>query len=290
MVSVIEKKNGNSKAYYLHITLRSKKGYKNLDKYIGTKIPLDLRNKKLDFFVCSQKEILEKIDYSVLKHNNNLKGLPKSIQDKELLDISIKFTYNTNRLEGNTLNLKESYLLIKDNISPAKSLIDIKETESHQKLFIKLIKTKQNITYQNMLNWHYELLKETNKDISGKIRNYQVKISGSKFIPPTPVELSLELDSFFKWYNKNKKTMHPIILSALVHLRLVTIHPFGDGNGRIARLLMNIVLNNSNYPLFIVDYRNRKSYYSALEKSQVKEDDSYFLNWFIKSYFKSLNT
>ncbi len=288
MVSVIEKKTGNSKAYYLHITLRSNKGYKNLDKYLGTKMPIDLRNKKLEFFLSSQKEILNKIDSSVLKYKNNIKILPKSIQDKELLDISIKFTYNTNRIEGNTLSLKESYLLLKDNISPAKSLRDIKETEAHQKLFLKLIKEKQNITYQNMLNWHYELFKETSKDISGKIRNYQVKISGSKFIPPTPAELSLELDSFFRWYNKNNKTMHPIILSALVHLRLVTIHPFGDGNGRITRLLMNVVLNNSNYPLFIIDYKNRKGYYSALEKSQVKEDDSYFLNWFIKSYFKSL--
>jgi Fic family protein len=69
-----------------------------------------------------------------------------------------------------------------------------------------------------------------------------------------------------------------------VHLRLVTIHPFGDGNGRITRLLMNIILNNNNCPLFIIDYKNKKSYYSALERSQVKEDDSYFLSWFLKSY------
>lgn len=288
MVSVIEKKTGNSKAYYLHITLRSKNGYKNTDKYIGTKLPDDLREKKLELFISSQKEILEKIDSSVLKYKKNINKLPKSIQDKELLDISIKFTYNTNRIEGNTLSLKESYLLLKDNIAPEKPIRDIKEIEGHQKLFLKLIKDKQNITYQNLLNWHYELLKETNKDISGKIRNYQVKISGSKFIPPSPAELSAELDSFFKWYNEVKNKTHPVILSGLVHLRLVTIHPFGDGNGRITRLLLNIVLNNNNYPLFIVDYKSRKSYYSALEKSQTKEDDSYFLNWFIKNYFKSI--
>lgn len=288
MVSVIEKKKGNSKAYYLHITLRSKNGYKNIDKYIGTKLPGDLRDKKLDLFIYSQKEILEKIDSSTLKHKNNRNKLPKSIQEKELLDTSIKFTYNTNRIEGNTLSLKESYLLLKDNIAPEKPLRDIKEIEGHQKLFLKLIKEKKNITYQNLLTWHYELLKETNKDISGKIRHYQVKISGSKFIPPSPAELSAELDSFFKWYNKVKNKIHPVILSGLVHLRLVTIHPFGDGNGRITRLLLNIVLNNNNFPLFIVDYKHRKSYYSALEKSQIKEDDSYFLNWFIKNYFKSI--
>lgn len=288
MVSLVEKKKGNSKTYYLHTTLRSRDGYKNLDKYLGTKIPIDLRKQKLDFFISSQKKVLEKIDSFVLKQNTQKKQLPKSIQDKQLLDFSIKFTYNTNKIEGNTLSQKESYLLLMDDISPKKPFKDIKEIEQHQKLFLKLIKTKQNITYQNLLNWHYDLLKETNKDIAGKIRSYQVEISGSKFVPPTPSELYAELFDFFNWYNKNKNKIHPVILSGLVHLRLVSIHPFGDGNGRISRLLFNLILSNSNYPFFIIDYKNRKSYYSALEKSQTREDDSYFLSWFIRNYLKSI--
>jgi len=284
MVSVIEKKNGTKKVYYLHMTLRSKKGYKNLDKYLGITLPVDLRTKKLDFFIDSQKEQLDNISEQISKSNFQKSKLPKTVQENQLFDFAVKFTYNTNRIEGNTLSLKDSYLLLRDQISPPKSMRDIKETESHQKLFLELIKKNQQITYQNLLNWHYLLFKDTKKDIAGKIRNYQVGISGCKFLPPSPTELSAELTDFFKWYNKQKSSYHPVVLAGLVHLRLVTIHPFGDGNGRITRLLMNIVLSNNNYPLFIIDYKHRKSYYSALEKSQVKDDDSYFLSWFIKSY------
>ena len=284
MVSVIEKKNGTKKAYYLHMTLRSKKGYKNLDKYIGIKLPADLRTQKLDFFIDSQKEQLDNISEIISKSNFQKSKLPKTVQENQLFDFAVKFTYNTNRIEGNTLSLKDSYLLLRDQISPQKSMRDIKETESHQKLFLELIKKNQQITYQNILNWHYLLFKYTKKDIAGKIRNYQIGISGCTFLPPSPTELSAELTDFFKWYNKHKNLYHPVVLAGLVHLRLVTIHPFGDGNGRITRLLMNIVLNNNNFPLFIIDYKHRKNYYSALEKSQTKDDDSYFLSWFIKSY------
>jgi Fic family protein len=284
MVSVIEKKNGTKKVYYLHMTLRSKKGYKNLDKYLGITLPVDLRTKKLDFFIDSQKEQLDNISELISKSNFQKSKLPKTVQENQLFDFAVKFTYNTNRIEGNTLSLNDSYLLLRDQISPPKSMRDIKETESHQKLFLELIKKNQQITYQNLLNWHYLLFKDTKKDIAGKIRNYQVGISGCKFLPLSPTELSAELTDFFKWYNKQKSSYHPVVLAGLVHLRLVTIHPFGDGNGRITRLLMNIVLSNNNYPLFIIDYKHRKSYYSALEKSQVKDDDSYFLSWFIKSY------
>lgn len=284
MVSVIEKKNGTKKVYYLHMTLRSKKGYKNLDKYLGITLPVDLRTKKLDFFIDSQKEQLDNISELISKSNFQKSKLPKTVQENQLFDFAVKFTYNTNRIEGNTLSLNDSYLLLRDQISPPKSMRDIKETESHQKLFLELIKKNQQITYQNLLNWHYLLFKDTKKDIAGKIRNYQVGISGCKFLPPSPTELSAELTDFFKWYNKQKSSYHPVVLAGLVHLRLVTIHPFGDGNGRITRLLMNIVLSNNNYPLFIIDYKHRKSYYSALEKSQTKDDDSYFLSWFIKSY------
>ncbi len=284
MVSVIEKKNGTKKVYYLHMTLRSKKGYKNLDKYLGITLPVDLRTKKLDFFIDSQKEQLDNISELISKSNFQKSKLPKTVQENQLFDFAVKFTYNTNRIEGNTLSLNDSYLLLRDQISPPKSMRDIKETESHQKLFLELIKKNQQITYQNLLNWHYLLFKDTKKDIAGKIRNYQVGISGCKFLPPSPTELSAELTDFFKWYNKHMNKHHPVVLAGLVHLRLVTIHPFGDGNGRITRLLMNIVLSNNNYPLFIIDYKHRKSYYSALEKSQTKDDDSYFLSWFIKSY------
>ncbi len=281
MVSLIEKKIGSKKVYYLHITKRTKLAYENKDLYLGSNLPENLKEKKLDFFISTLDNKLLEISNLIKK---NKKDLPKTIMEKNLLDFSIKFTYNSNKLEGNTLSLKESYLLLKDQISPQKSIKDIKEIQDHQRLFLELIKSKQVINKKNLLDWHYKLLKETNKDVAGKIRTYSVEIAGCKFKPPTPIELNFELGDFFNWYDKNYKKYNPVIFAALIHLKLVTIHPFGDGNGRISRLLMNLVLNNSNYPLFIIENKDRKSYYSSLERSQLKEDDSYFLNWFIKKY------
>jgi Fic family protein len=103
-------------------------------------------------------------------------------------------------------------------------------------------------------------------------------------MPPSPVEVYPMLTEFFKWYKNNK--LHPIELAALVHLKLVTIHPFGDGNGRITRLVMNFVLNGKKYPLFDIPYEKRNGYYNALERSQDNKDDKVFLQWFVKRYIK----
>ena len=80
--------------------------------------------------------------------------------------------------------------------------------------------------------------------------------------------------------------MHPVYLAALVHLKFVTIHPFGDGNGRISRLVMNYVLNKHSYPMIVIDYADRNSYYNALERSQLTQDENIFTLWFFKRYLK----
>ena len=105
-------------------------------------------------------------------------------------------------------------------------------------------------------------------------------------MPCTPVEINLMLRDFFRWYNKNKGKLHPVELAALVHLRFVTIHPFGDGNGRLSRLMMNFVLNKYGYPMLDITYENRSSYYNSLERSQIKNNEHIFAQWFFKKYKK----
>ena len=140
-----------------------------------------------------------------------------------------------------------------------------------------------------ILHWHKKLLGDTKPDIAGKVRRHQVEISGSKFTPPSPVEVDPLLGDFFKWYSRNKGKVHPIELAALTHLKFVTIHPFTDGNGRISRLLMNFVLNKHRYPLLNISYKNRSSYYTALERAQVKKYEAIFVQWFFKRYIKEYN-
>jgi Fic family protein len=113
-----------------------------------------------------------------------------------------------------------------------------------------------------------------------------VAISGSKFMPPFPAEIYPLTREFFRWYRKNKDSMHPVALAALVHLKFVSIHPFSDGNGRLCRLMQNFILNRNGYPMLNILYGNRTSYYNALERSQIKEDENIFLLWFFRRYNK----
>jgi Fic family protein len=138
-----------------------------------------------------------------------------------------------------------------------------------------------------ILYWHKGLFEATKPDIAVQIRKQGVRIAGSKFIPPSPVELQPLIREFFSWYNGSKKSKtHPVELAALVHLKFVTIHPFTDGNGRVSRLMMNFVLNKQGYPMLNIEYASRLGYYNALERSQLQDNTNPFCQWFFRNYLK----
>ena len=281
---------GKKDYYYLEHSVRETVSVYKVRKYLGSKLPLDLEDKKRLFyheiFVKKWEKHLDQIKVAFLDHQ---KSLPKSVYEKELETFVIKFTYDTQRIEGSTLTLRETASLFQKGLTPrSKSLNDVKEAEAHRDVFYEMFNTNKNLCLQLVLLWHKKLLTCTKIDIAGKVRKYQVAIAGSKFMPPTPVEVDILLRDFFKWYNRNKKKLHPIELAALVHLKFVTIHPFGDGNGRVSRLLMNYVLKLNDFPFFSVPYVGRNSYYNALERAQVKKQEYIFVNWFVKRYVKEM--
>ena len=289
MVSIKKKKISNKIYHYLQHTYRvdGKVHYK--EQYIGEKIPKDIEKKKKEFLTeIYQEQWYSKFDTIKDNFKKNYNKMPKSIQEKELETFAIRFTYTTNKIEGSTLTHRETALLLEKGITPARRPIeDVKEAELHRKVFYEMLEYEKNITIATVNQWHKELFKETKKDRAGLIRNYDVGITGSEYIPPHAFELDILLREFFNWYNQNKNKMHSVHLAALVHLRFVSIHPFGDGNGRISRLLMNYVLNKNNYPMLIIDYSERNSYYNALEKSQLDNKVNSFTLWFFKRYVKS---
>jgi len=288
MVSIKKKKISNKTYHYLQHTYRINGKVHYKERYIGEKIPRDIEKKKKEFLKeIYQEQWYTKFDEIKDNFNKNLKKMPKKIEEKELETFAIKFTYNTNKIEGSTLTHLETALLLEQGISPAnKPIEDIKEAEQHREAFYDVIKYDKNINISTLINWHNKLFQFTKKDIAGKIRTYQVYLSGSRHLPPSPADLNLLIKEFFEWYNKNKSKLHPVHLAALVHFRFVSIHPFGDGNGRITRLFMNYVLNKNGYPMLIIEYKNRRSYYNALEMSNVKNDESIFTLWFFKRYVK----
>jgi Fic family protein len=256
---------------------------------LGKEIPKNIDEIKREFLLEIYNELwLSKINNIKENYSKEKRDMPPSAKEKELKSFMIKFIYNTQKIEGSTLSLRDTANLLEKGITPSeKPIQDVKEAEAHKKLFYSMQDYKKELSLQICLFWNKLLLEWTKHDIAGKLRNHQVAISQSKFLPPMPSELDFLLKDFFDWYNQNKDKLHPVILAGLVHLKFVTIHPFSDGNGRISRIMINyFVLNKPGFPMLNIDYNNRNSYYHALERSQVKKQDSFFVQWFLKKYLK----
>lgn len=286
MVELKEVKKGNKKYYYLVHSYREGNSVKKKQFYLGEVVPKDIEEKKKEFMREFYKEkFLGNLDEIKKRFNKEYKEMPVSARKKSKDTFAVKFTYNTQRIEGSTLSLKDTANLLERGITPAsKSLRDVKEAESHKKVFFEMLDYEKDLNLQIVLKWHLGLIGETAKDIAGKTRNHDVAISQSKFKPPMHLELDALLKEFFDWYTKEKKKIHPVELAALVHLKFVTIHPFTDGNGRISRLMMNFVLKKFGFPMLDIPYTKRNSYYNSLERSQINKEENIFVQWFFRRY------
>ncbi|MDE1865944.1 MAG: Fic family protein [Candidatus Micrarchaeota archaeon] len=289
MVEIRGRQRGNTVYYYLEHAFRINGKVTKKELYLGKKVPSNIDVIKLKFL----KEIYDQKWYSQLdkikkNYKKDISKATKSELEKELEVFMIKFTYDTQKIEGSTLTLRETANLLQHNITPSnKPTRDVKEAEAHSKIFYQMLDYKKDLGLQVILSWHYELLNGTRPDIAGKIRTRQVWISGSKFVPPAPVEVYVLLKELFGWYDRNKGKIHPVELASLMHLKFVTIHPFIDGNGRMSRVLMNFILHKHGFPMLNIPYKNRTGYYNALERAQVKKIDSVFVTWVFRNYIKN---
>ena len=291
MVLIKKKVRGKQTYFYLEHSIRKGKNVMKKQKYIGKKVPSNIEKLKSDFLYNIFQELwFPSFNKIKLNYQKEQKIMPEIAKEKELRTFAIRFTYDTQRIEGSTLTLRETAELLERTISPKeKPMDDIKQAEAHKNLFYEMLDYKKDLTFQTILYWHKLLFKSSKPEIAGKVRQHQVAISGSKFMPPFPAEVYPLTMEFLRWYNKNKSKIHPVMLSALVHFKFVTIHSFADGNGRISRLMMNFVLNKQKFPMLNIQYGNRTSYYNALERSQVSRDESKFLQWFFRNYLKEYN-
>ncbi|HEV2193799.1 MAG TPA: Fic family protein [Nitrosopumilaceae archaeon] len=288
MVTIKKKIVKGQTYYYLEHSIREGKKVQKKEVYLGSKIPSDIEQIRKNFLDSIYRERwYVDADRIKQKFSKEQKVVPKSVREKELQNFITRFTYDTQRIEGSTLTRRETADLLESSITPkSKPMMDVQEAEAHRDLFYEILKSKKELSMQVVLDWHWKLFQKTKKDIAGKFRKYQVAIGSSKFMPPSPVEVHPMMTEFFQWYHKNKNKLHAVELAALAHLKFVTIHPFGDGNGRISRLIMNFILNRKNYPMLDIPYEVRNSYYNALERSQLKKEDRIFLQWFAKKYIK----
>ncbi len=264
--------------YYLVHTFRKsgKPTYREI--YLGTTVPNDVEQLKEAFLrKILNEDAFVKLEKIRKSFKEQWKKYPETVKKKILLDFSIDFTYNTNAIEGSKITLEETQEILEKRISPNKSLPDILETISHSKVFFNTLNEKKALSENIILKWHFELFKETKPDIAGKIREYLVRVGDYR--APDWQDVPKLLKEFFLWYSKSRKIMHPVEFAARAHYKFEKIHPFGDGNGRVGRLITAHILRNGGYPLLIIEYKRRKSYYRALGKT---END--FVNYLIKRY------
>lgn len=242
--------------------------------------PIDKRNIKNDndFKFNLDKTYFNKVD----ELNNKLNS--KRPFSKETLkslrnSINIEWTYNSNGIEGNTLTLRETQIVLEGITVGGKTLREHLEAINHEKAieYIEdLVKEKNPVTEWNIKNIHQLVLKEIDDKNAGKYRSENVAIMGATHTPPDHLIVPELMEKLILNYQKWNK-YHPIIKAALIHGELVKIHPFIDGNGRTSRLVMNLSLMNSGYLPVIIKKENRLEYYNALDKAHTTGDYTDFV-------------
>lgn len=205
----------------------------------------------------------------------------------------VELTYTSNAIEGNTLTRRETALVVEKGLTVGgKSLVEHLEAVNHAHAldWVKSqIQSKpSNLTLKDILHIHEIILKGIDDENAGCFRQVAVRISGSTVVLPNPRKVPDLMYDFCIWLTQKNK-LHPVEFAAQAHYRLVTIHPFVDGNGRSARLLMNMILMMHGYPPAIIRKRDRLAYISALEIAQLGGSKEDYLALMLKAVDRSLD-
>jgi Fic family protein len=278
---IIQKKRKNKVYFYLRQNIRVGKKTITKELYLGEKIPKNLWEIEEKFKRDLNSELNKKLIAIRDNFQKEWKKIPPRVRLEQLKEIAIAFTYNSNAIEGSTITLDETREIVEQNLSAHKPIRDIKETQAHVKTFLSMLEQKDKINENLIKDWHKKIFSETNQEIAGIYRNYLVRVG--EYLTPDWQDISKLMKELIE-YVKNKssnKDRNPVDFAFRVHYKFEKIHPFGDGNGRVGRILMNYLLWKSKYPMLIIEYKNRKSYYKALKKS---EDD--FVKYGIRRYLK----
>lgn len=200
-----------------------------------------------------------------------LRPIPGYALQKIKESLSLEWTYNSNSIEGNTLTLQETKLVIEEGMTiKGKSLREHFEVINHQDAinFVEeLVSANYKLKASDILKVHSLVLQRIEKEFAGRYRTSGVRISGANFVPPSALKVHDFMDELVLWVNKETKKIHPIVLASIFHHRFVWIHPFFDGNGRTVRLIFNLLLMKAGYPPAIILKNDRKKYYDALNRA-----------------------
>ncbi len=236
-------------------------------------------------------DLLKKIDEKKMLLDNK-RPLPtytvKNIREKLLLE----WTYDSNAIEGNTLTLQETKVVLEGITIGGKTLKEHLEVINHKEAILyveEIVKNQVEFSEWEIKNIHRLVLKGIDEEYAGIYRNQNVIISGAQHTPPKFLLVSDQMKDLMWWYKNEAQNLHPVEVAAHLHGIFVGIHPFVDGNGRTARLLMNLELMKNGYPPAVIRAENRLAYYNSLDKAHTTNDYSDFTKLVAEEVEKSLD-
>jgi len=245
---------------------------------------LNVAESRIEYLKNQVQATQLKLSKSILVRLKKLDGLKKQYSEKRPLnELQLKkmlgyfitsYTYESNKIEGNTLTLQETELVVNQGLTiSGKSMTEHLEAINHNdaaRYIVDLIQSDDPFNKRVLLELHSLILRGIDRKYGGRWRDVPVKISGSTHEPPQPFLLDKLMEDYFIQYSTDVDRLHPVILAAEMHERLVSIHPFIDGNGRTARLVMNLILLQNGFTIANIkgDNKSKLRYYRSLEEVQ----------------------
>jgi Fic family protein len=210
-------------------------------------------------------------------------------QIKEYFRIAL--TYSSNAIEGNTLTETETKVVLEDGLTVAgKPLRDHYEASGHSEAFDRIytLARKKTLSEKDILGVHRLFYHRIDSANAGQYRKTPVVITGTDYVPPAPRYVAARMKKFVEGLPAQRKKLHPIVFAAKLHAGIVDIRPFVDGNGRTARLLMNLALFQAGYSITIIPPILRADYIGLIKKAQTdSRDDADFVRFISGRVYES---
>lgn len=204
-----------------------------------------------------------------------LRPLPEAVVRNLHEDLVLRWTYHSNAIEGNTLTLKETKVVLEGITVGGKTLREHFEAINHREaiLYVEdIVREEEPFSEWQIKNIHRLILKNIDNDNAGRYRTVNVTIAGARHTPPHFLKVPELMEGLVRWHEHEATALHPVERAARVHADFVKIHSFVDGNGRTARLLMNLELMKAGFPPVVLPVERRLDYYEALDTAFVEGD------------------
>lgn len=284
-----EKRIGGKKFHYIVKVVRIGGKIKKLRAYAGKG---EKSKKEIDELIIKFSPQLDEKAKKILSEKDSLHGLLTEDEEKLLDKIRsnnqkklkgmdslawknyyewflVQFTYDTNAIEGSTLSLEDTNLILFENIVPkGKSTREINEVQNHKEAFDFMLEYKGNLTRRFILNLHKKLMRNILWKAAGRFRNVDVYIRGVDVLPPPHAKVEQEFKKLMAWYSKSRRKYNSVVVAVYFHSAFESIHPFRDGNGRTGRLILNFMLRKDGSPMIDIKNKDKERYYKSLYDAQ----------------------